>query len=278
MGSWWLIPLTNASRSSGTEPEQGPHSPIADTGRSLAWCQVKVLLFHLARPVLLPVLRLLLGLRIEGLEHVPLKGPVLMVANHLHNADPVLLMAAYPRPIRFIAKKELFGLPLIGWIVRQTGAVSVDRSSPVREVRTLHQAEQLLAEGRIVGIFAEGTRSVTGGLQEAHPGVAMLALHSGALILPTAIFGTEVLPFNGRKGRRRGKSRPRVTVRIGPPFRLQPIAAPHRHQAFVELTDIIMMEIARLLPPRYRGIYAERIDSIHSSRAGVRPGHLESGP
>jgi 1-acyl-sn-glycerol-3-phosphate acyltransferase len=221
---------------------------------------------------------LLVGLRIKGLEHVPAKGPVLMVANHLHNADPVLLMAVFPRPIRFMAKKELFGVPVIGWVVRQVGAFPVDRSSPVREVRTLHQAEQLLAEGIIVGIFAEGTRSVSGGLQEAHPGVAMLALHSGAPILPTAIFGTEVLPFNGRKGRRWGKGRPRVTVRIGSPFYLRPISAPHRHHAFVELTDVIMMEIARLLPPRYRGIYAERVEATHTGQAGSLAGRLGSGP
>ncbi len=267
MGSWWRIPLTRASSSLRDEPGQGPHLPIANTRWSLARCHVKLLLFRFARLVLLPLLRLLLGLHIEGLEHVPAKGPALMVANHLHNADPVLLMAAFPRPIRFMAKKELFGVPVIGWFVRQVGAFPVDRSSPVHEVRTLHQAEQLLTNGMIVGIFAEGTRSVTGGLQEAHPGVAMLALHSGAPILPTAIFGTEVLPFNGQKGRHRGKGRPRVTVCIGPPFHLRPIAAPHRHREFVERTDVIMVEIAQLLPPQYRGIYAERAGAANPSQA-----------
>ncbi len=278
MGSWWLIPLTKASSPARDEPGPGPHPSIADAGWSLVWCQVKVLLFHLARPVLLPVLRLLVGLRVEGLEHVPAKGPVLMVANHLHNADPVLLMAAFPRPIRFMAKKELFEVPVIGWIVRQAGAFPVDRSSPVREVRTLHRTERLLARGMIVGIFPEGMRSVTGGLQEAHPGVAMLALHSGAPILPTAIFGTEVLPFNGRKGRRRGTGRPRVTVRIGVPFHLQPIAAPHRHEEFAELTDEIMMKIARLLPPRYRGIYAERVEATQISQVQPAAGRPARSP
>lgn len=266
MGSWWRIPVTRASSPLRDEPGQFPHPPVANRRWPLAWCHVKLLLFRFARSVLLPLLRLLLGLHIEGLEHVPAKGPALMVANHLHNADPVLLMAAFPRPIRFMAKQELFGVPVIGWIARQAGAFPVDRSSPVHEVRTLHQAEHLLSDGMIVGIFAEGTRSVSGGLQEAHPGVAMIALHSGAPILPTAIFGTEVLPFNGQKGGRRGRGRPRVTVCIGPPFHLLPIASPHRHQAFVELTDVIMVEIAQLLPSQYRGIYAERVGAAHPSQ------------
>lgn len=219
------------------------------------WRRIKIRMFLMARVVVVPLLRLLIGFRIEGLENLPASGPALMVSNHLHNSDPILLIAAYTRPILFMAKKEAFGVPVISWIARQAGAFPVDRGKADRAA--LRHAETLLGQGMIVGLFPEGTRSITGAIGSVHPGAAMIAARSGVPVIPTAIWGTEVLPLNGGKGRQRGRGRPQVTVRIGRPFHLPPPPPGRRHPDLAALTDLMMTEVARLLPEQYRGRYAE---------------------
>ncbi len=215
----------------------------------------KIILFTAARMVVVPLLRLILGMQIEGLENVPRRGPALVVCNHLHNADPVLMVAAFPRPVLFMAKREVFGVPVVRWFARQAGAFPVERGTADRAA--LRHAERLLAEGMLVGVFPEGTRSTTGALKEPFPGVALIATRSRVPIIPAAIWGTETLPFNGKKGRR-GKRKP-VRVRIGTPFCLPERAPGERRPNLDELTDLMMAQIARLLPPEYRGVYAERV-------------------
>lgn len=220
--------------------------------------KIKTLIFLTARLFVVPLLRLLIRFRIEGLEHVPRSGPALVAANHLHNADPVLIIAAFTRPVLFMAKKELFAVPLVRWFVRQSGAFPVDRGRPDRQA--LRQAEQLLREGMLVGIFPEGTRSVTGGLQPPHPGIGLLIRRNPDVpIIPVAIWGTEVLPFNGTKGRKPLRGWPRVTVRIGAPIRL--LMPDDRERTAEEIADAVMVAIARLLPEQYRGVYRDRVDS-----------------
>lgn len=220
------------------------------------------MLYLLARPFVLAAMRILIGFRIEGLEHVPKHGPALVICNHLHNSDPILLVAAYPRPLLWMAKKEVFGVPVIGWIADSAGAFPVDRGHADR--KALRNAERLLSEGFVVGVFPEGTRSVTGGLKDVYPGVAIIATRTGVPIIPTVIHGSETLPFNGRKGRKRIQGRPHVTVRIGEPFHLPERAAGERRQSMSQLTDLMMMRVAAMLPEEYRGIYAERV----AERAG----------
>ncbi|MDI3339116.1 MAG: lysophospholipid acyltransferase family protein [Sphaerobacter sp.] len=219
--------------------------------------RIKLALFRGARVIVIPLLRLLLGMRIEGLEHVPPRGGALVVANHLHNADPILLVAAFPRPVFFMAKKEVWKVPVARFFAELAGAFPVDRGTADR--RALRQAERELADGWLVGVFPEGTRSTTGGLKDVYPGVALIALRSGAPIIPTAIWGTESLPFNGAKGRRRKRGWPQVRVRIGKPFHLPP-PQPGTRPDLAALTDLMMIEVARLLPPEYRGRYADRVD------------------
>lgn len=219
--------------------------------------RIKLTIFIWARKVVVPLLRLLIGMRIEGLEHVPRRGGALVVANHLHNADPILLIAAFPRPVFFMAKKEVWGVPIARFFAELSGAFPVDRGAPDRAA--LRHAELEIADGWLVGLFPEGTRSTTGGLKEVYSGVALIAMRTGAPIIPTAIYGTEVLPFNGQKGRRRGRGRPQVRVRMGKPFHLPPRQEGERRRSLDELTDLMMIEVAKLLPPQYRGIYADRV-------------------
>jgi 1-acyl-sn-glycerol-3-phosphate acyltransferase len=217
--------------------------------------RLRRVIFRILRPIFRLFFRLTMRLRIEGLDNVPPSGPAVMVSNHLHNADPVVLEASFPRPVRFMAKKEVFRVPIAGWIARMTDAFPVDRGKPDRAA--LRAAQDRLDDGAIVGLFPEGTRSTTGGLKEVFPGAALIALRSGVPVIPTAIFGTETYPFNGIKGRRRGKTR--ATVRIGKPMYLDGRNPDGSRKDLAEVTDEIMIEVARLLPPAYRGIYADRV-------------------
>jgi 1-acyl-sn-glycerol-3-phosphate acyltransferase len=185
------------------------------------------------------------GWRVEGRERVPKSGALLVVANHLNNADPYLLSAAVPRQICYLAKVELFNVPILGWAIRQFGAFPIERGGADRQA--IKQALELLAADCVVGVFPEGTRSRRAAMNRGLTGVGLLATRSGATILPVAIAGSERLwpPW----------PRPTLRITIGHPFRLDPaMLAKRDHQAIV---DRIMGEIAALAPPAYRGVYAE---------------------
>lgn len=215
--------------------------------------------FGIVRGLLLFVMVPLFRLRITGLEHVPRDGPVLVVANHLHNADPVLVSVALPRPLHFMAKKELFSVPVLKWIVRRVGAFPVDRGRADRSA--FRRAEATLHHGIAVGMFPEGTRSTTNALAPAHPGAGLIALRSGAPVLPAVITGSERLPGNGVKARKNTKRRWRggIQVEFGPPFCIVPTADGRRRNG-ADASAIMMMELARMLPPAYRGVYGPGAD------------------
>ena len=149
--------------------------------------------------VVLGLFRVIFRMRLEHVERVPTEGPVLVVSNHLHNADPVLINAAYPRPLHFMAKKEAFDVPVVRQIMRRGGAFPVDRGKADRAA--IKRAHATLAQGIALGMFPEGTRSVTRSLQKAHAGVGMIALLARAPVQPVVITGTERLPLNGAKGK-----------------------------------------------------------------------------
>lgn len=215
------------------------------------------------RWILLAILRVAIGLRVVNAGNVP-QGAALVVSNHLHNADPVLTSIAYPVPIHYMAKKELFGIPVIRLVLRWVGAFPVDRGKADRSA--IRRAEAALARGIAVGMYPEGTRSVTRSLAHAHAGAGMLALRNDVPILPVVVTGTERLPFNGAKGRAQASApmpspgHTGIRILFGEPFRI-PREIDGRRITPEEATDRIMIEIARLLPPDYRGVYADRLDA-----------------
>lgn len=221
------------------------------------------------RAVVLAFLRLVVKLRLASVERAPMTGGLLVVSNHLHNADPILINAAFPRPLHFMAKKEVFGVPVIRTIVRAVGTFPVDRGKADRSA--IKRAQALLAHGIAVGVFPEGTRSITRSLQRAHPGAGLLAL-SGCPVQPVIITGSERLPFNGSKAKQAaGAAWPEsdhtgVRVLFGEPFTI-PKSIDGRRVGADEAAEIIMVEIARLLPPDYRGAYADALANETSRRA-----------
>ncbi len=195
----------------------------------------------------------------EGIEHIPPFGPLLYVSNHLHNLDPGIEFYSFTRPLNFMGKQELFETPVVRQICETSGGFPVDRGKFDRDA--IRQTEERLEKGLTVGIYAEGTRSVTGALTEAKAGVGLIALKTGAPVLPVALTGSERLPFNGSKAGTsvvHKEDRPGVHIVYGEPFYLPRIVDGKKISA-TDATNIIMLEIARLLPESYRGFYAEML-------------------
>lgn len=194
---------------------------------------------------------------VEGLENVPRLGPALFVCNHCSNVDGIVLIGylvpAMRRPTVWLGKEEALRWPILGWAVRQNGVVGVRRGGGDLEVFRL--ARSVLDGGRVLTIFPEGTRSRTGALQTAKDGATLLAVRSGAPVVPVAIIGSQ-------RFWPRGKLLPRpfrrMTMRVGEPFTLQMPDAPDRHEALQLATAELMGRIAALLPAEQRGVYEPR--------------------
>ena len=200
------------------------------------------------------VISLFGAVRSEGLENVPREGPIVVVANHYTYIDP--FVGGYGscwragRLVHMISKAEVRGWPVLGWLGAQAGVIYVRRGEADRDAQ--RQSLAVLRAGRALFLFPEGTRSKTGELIQARNGAALLAIRSGALVLPVAITGTEgMLSLGAIFG-----PRPRATVRIGQPFSL-----PHRPTGPIDRAELVdhsnrmMREIAALLPPSRRGVY-----------------------
>jgi len=187
--------------------------------------------------------------RLEGLENVPREGALLVVANHCSNLDPLFVGWAIGhrtgRIVHFMAKEEMNHWPLIGFLARSAGVFFVRRGEGDRAAQRL--AFDLLDEGRMVGVFPEGTRSRDGVLRDGRAGAALLAIRTGVPVLPVGLAGTH-RPFAGWFPRRS-----RITIRIGRPFSLPVRPDGLDREALKTGTTRMMEAIAALLPAEQRG-------------------------
>jgi len=209
-------------------------------------------------------LRVTTRVRIEGdLDAIPRSGPLIIAANHLSNADGIMvggwLTPALGRRIHWLGKREFTEFPIVGRMARAGSVHPVDRDTA--DIEAFRLAQRILDEGHVLVVFPEGTRSPTGALQAARDGLALLALRSDAVILPIGISGTERYWPRGKLPR---VGRGRISMRIGRPFRLSEILPPgtNRKQAKPLATTAIMARIAALLPERNRGAYADAAKAI----------------
>lgn len=197
------------------------------------------------------LLRLAARVRVEGLADLPRTGPLIVVANHISNADPPLVVGwlapALGRQMHILAKQSLFVGPL-GWFLRSQGVTPVRTGGS--DVEAFRVARAVLDRGEVLCIFPEGTRSATGVLGEPKPGVAMLATRAGVPILPVGISGSDT--FLGR-GSRLPRLRSQISLRVGRPFTLTLDPARPRREAHHAASDEIMTRIAALIDERHRG-------------------------
>jgi 1-acyl-sn-glycerol-3-phosphate acyltransferase len=189
--------------------------------------------------------RIVLDVKISGQPNVPPQGACIIASNHLSWTDVPLVPAFMRRPAVYMAKEELF-YGKMGWLVRLLGAFPVKRGEADRQ--SLRTADTLLKAGKILIIFPEGTRSKIHQMAKGHEGLGMIALRSGAPVIPVAITGSE----HALK-----KFRPPVTVTFGEPMILQPKGNKITREDIEEATAAVMHRIAQMLPPQYRGVYAE---------------------
>lgn len=201
------------------------------------------------------ICRLLLGgsarVRVEGFDNLPRSGPLIIVANHISNADPPLiygwLTPAVGRQMHVLAKESLFVGP-VGWFLRHNGITPV--KSGGSDIEAYRVAKAVLDRGEVLCIFPEGTRSPTGVMQEPKPGVAMLATRTGVPIVAVGISGSDAFLGRGKRLPRLGS---RITIRAGRPFTLQLDAAQPRRAAMHAASDKLMRQIADLVDERHRG-------------------------
>jgi 1-acyl-sn-glycerol-3-phosphate acyltransferase len=192
---------------------------------------------------------------VVGKENVPPEGRLIVVPNHVSNADPSMVATALPRPIKFLAKDSLFAHPISRWFFNAYGAYPVKRGSI--DVGAYRWARKLLEADKALVLFPEGKRGVNG-LGPGLPGVTRLALATGASLLPVGVTGTEKLGPTYRVFYPTG----RITVTIGKPFKLPASDGPPGKESVAQFTEQIMRSIAELLPPSYRGIYADPIAEV----------------
>lgn len=196
------------------------------------------------RRLILPLCRV--KLKVRGIEHVPLTGPLLIVSNHLSNTDPPLIGTVIPRDVEMMSKAENFeGHPLLSWTVRNYGAFPIRRGEG--DIGAIRYAMQVLKD-RVLYIAPEGTRSLTGEMHEPFSGAARLATRTKVPVLPVGMYGQEHFVHNLKTWRPTP-----VHVSIGQPFRLiSPTRKPNR-ETLNALSDAMMGCIAAELPPAYRG-------------------------
>jgi len=188
--------------------------------------------YIIAKYVVYSILKPLYRIEVIGKENIPKDGAVLLCSNHIDNLDPPVLGITAPRRVRFMAKEELFKVPILGTIIRNLGAFPVKRGFADRDA--IRTGLKILKDGEVLGLFPEGTRSKTGKLGKGLAGAGFFALRSPSIVIPCAIIGP-YKPFR------------KVKVIYGKPVDFKS----HRENKISaeEATEIIMKEIQKLLDP-----------------------------
>ncbi len=191
-----------------------------------------------------PFARLYLGLTRDGLEHLPRRGPAIVICNHASYIDPILLGSASPRPIHFVVLQWMYDLLLLRWFY--WGMATIPVRGEGQDSKGVKRALRALTRGRVVGIFPEGTRSADGAVRDTRPGAAMIAALSGAPVVPAYIDGArESLPVGGRF-----PLPVRVHVRFGPPLRFTRHAGRRDRDSLLDFSRQMLEAIRRLEPAR----------------------------
>jgi len=215
---------------------------LQDLRRRLAEFLWGLWYFFWGKMLVTGALRLAFRIRVEGRHHEPRTGPFIAAANHTSALDPLLVGGAFRRQVKFMAKEELLRIPVLGAWLASMGVFPVRRGQPDR--KAIRTALEFLQRGWGLVMFPEGTRSPDGRLRDPEPGAAMIALRTGAPVLPVAVINSHrILP----KGARWPRFEP-VTVRIGAPISVPHVTDRLDRALLEEWGTRIIQAIERLLP------------------------------
>jgi 1-acyl-sn-glycerol-3-phosphate acyltransferase len=207
--------------------------------------------FWLVNSTIKNITRIICQVDDTQLQRVPTRGPLILVANHINFLEvPILFTHLQPRPVTGFAKAETWNNPAMSALFNLWGAIPLKRGEP--DMVAMRRGLEVLGDGKILAVAPEGTRSGNGQLQKGHPGVVMLALRSGAPLLPLIYYGGE--------GFRRNVTRLRRTdfhIIVGQQFSLNVQDAVLSREVRQQITDEIMYQLAALLPTPYRGYYSD---------------------
>jgi 1-acyl-sn-glycerol-3-phosphate acyltransferase len=211
-----------------------------------------------------PVVRAYFRPEVTGLEHVPRNGCVIIAANHLSAADEVFTPVAARRQVVYFAKAEYFTQPglrgrFVARMFREYGHVPVDRADTQAAASTIQTGVELLADGKALGIYPEGTRSPDARLHKFRTGVARLALRSGAPVIPVGLTGTEQVLIAGHRRWHRSP----VAVHFGPALDFSGRAEDERSSPILrDVTETVRAAVQRLSGQDYVDRYASTVNTV----------------
>jgi len=213
--------------------------------------------YGILRAFLTPFLMILFRPKVKGLRHVPASGPLIIASNHLSFSDSIFMPLVVPRKVTFLAKSEYFTSPGPKGLLKKLtfialGQVPVDRSGGRRSEAALITGLKVLAEGKCLGIYPEGTRSPDGRLYKGRTGIARLAIESGAPIIPVAMFNTEKIQPTGTVV----PKVMRVKMIFGDPMYFEGDSTDLQHLR--DVTDQIMSTIQEMSGQEYVATYATK--------------------
>ena len=199
--------------------------------------------YWLMKVVLTPILRVVYRVKVDGREHVPTRGPVILAANHRSFLDSIFLPLVIRRRVTYVAKAEYFDDPKIAWFFRAVGQIPIRREGGSASEGALAAATDVLDDGGVFGIYPEGTRTRDGLTHRGHTGVARLAVRTGAPVVPVGLVGTDDCQPTDKKLPRLFRT---VHVRFGAPIAAEHYAHADERLALRRLTDEVMFEIVQL--------------------------------
>jgi 1-acyl-sn-glycerol-3-phosphate acyltransferase len=196
------------------------------------------------------VCRLMGGYRVHGREHIPLRGGAIICSNHVSYLDPPVLGAGFtPRRTYFMAKAELFEIPVLGAVIRTVYAFPVDRTTTDREA--IRHGIELLQKGELLVVFPEGGRSPDGAIQPGNIGPALMATRAQVPIIPAALKETDRVMPPGKGGLHRG----RVQVDYGEPIHPSQFGDGRLDKSHLQaFTDTVMQAIEELQKAQYERV------------------------
>lgn len=229
---------------------------------------------HKLRSIVAWLMKRVTRTRFLGIENIPLTGGVLIASNHMSRLDiPVLFLTPNRPEMTALVTTKYLKYPFLRWFIVTAEGIWLDRDTA--DFSAFRQAANALTQGKALGIAPEGTRSTTGKLLEGKPGASLLALRTGAPIIPTAIMGTEDSAY-----RMKHLMRPIVTVIYGKPIYPPLLDRTNREGQLDKLTEEIMCQIAAMMPEKYHGFYTghPRIKEILAEKGSAQAAQLAEVP